>query len=170
MSGEPQRSQIEKLGATHDCTQFDCGNEALNRFLQRYALANQAGGSATTYVTCRGESVVGYYSLAAGGVIHQQAPARVAKGQPKHDIPVMLLARLAVDRREQGKGIGKALLKDSLLRTAKVADMAGIRALLVHAKDESARRWYGQFDFEPSPTDPMHLFLLIKDIRKALSR
>lgn len=170
MSEELVLSPIEKLTAAHDCTAFDCGSEALNRFLQRYALPNQTGGSATTYVSCRGRRVVGYYSLATGGVIYHQAPERIAKGQPKHDIPVMLLARLAVDRSEQARGLGRGLLKDALLRTAQVADIAGVRALLVHAKDEGARRWYEQFDFEPSPTDPLHLLLLIKDLRKAIGR
>lgn len=77
----------------------------------------------------------------------------------------MILARLAVDVQHQGAGLGKALLKDSLLRTAQAADIAGVRALLVHAKDETAMRWYLKWEFEPSPSDPFHLFLLMKDLK-----
>ena len=162
-------SAVQKLDASHEVDAFDCGKEPLDRFLQRHALVNLKAGSAQTYVVCRGEQrVVGYYSLAVGAVEHADAPSRVGKGLPRHPIPVMLLARLAVDRSEQGNGLGKALLKDSLLRTAQAADIAGIRALLVHAKDDEARAWYEQFDFDPSPTDPYHLFLLMKDLRALL--
>ena len=112
--------------------------------------------------------VVAYYSLAAGAVEHAAAPVRIGKGLARHPIPVMLLARLAVDRTQQGRGIGKALIKDGLLRTAAAADIVGVRALLVHAKDDKARVWYQALEFEPSPTDPYHLFLLMKDIRANL--
>lgn len=160
---------VQKLDASHDVDAFDCGKEPLDRFLQRHALVNQKAGSAQTYVVCRGEQrVAGYYSLAVGAVEHADAPGRVSKGLARHPIPVMLLARLAIDRSEQGKGLGKALLKDALLRTAQAADIAGIRALLVHAKDDEARAWYERFDFEQSPTDPYHLFLLMKDLRALL--
>ena len=108
------------------------------------------------------------HSLAVGAVEHADAPGRVGKGLARHPIPVMLLARLAIDRSEHRKGLGKALLKDALLRTAQAAEIAGIRALLVHAKDDEARAWYEQFDFEPSPSDPYHLFLLMKDLRALL--
>jgi predicted N-acetyltransferase YhbS len=90
------------------------------------------------------------------------------KGLARHPVPVMVLARLAVDNQHQGKGLGKALLKDALLRTAQAADIAGIRCLLVHAKDDEARRWYESWEFEPSSTDPYHLFLLLKDIKSML--
>lgn len=170
MTAENQSfSAVQKLDASHDVDAFDCGKEPLDRFLQRHALVNQKAGSAQTYVVCRGEQrVAGYYSLAVGAVEHADAPGRVGKGLARHPIPVMLLARLAIDRAEQGKGLGKALLKDALLRTAQAAEIAGIRALLVHAKDDEARAWYEQFDFEPSPTDPYHLFLLMKDLRALL--
>lgn len=161
--------RVEKLSASHALGDFDCGQEPLDRFLKRFALANQASGGAQTYVVCRaGGRVVGYYSLSVGAVEHAAAPARVTKGLARHPVPVMLLARLAVERAEQGRGLGKALLKDALLRTNQAADIAGIRALLVHAKDEAARAWYASFDFEPSPTDPYHLFLLMKDLRAIL--
>jgi GNAT superfamily N-acetyltransferase len=156
---------IKKLSAEHDLSRFDCGKEALNRFLQRFALTNQQANAAQTYVLCRDQVVIAYYSLAVGAMDHDAAPLRVSQGLARHAIPVMLLARLAIDRSQQGRGLGKALLKDAVLRTAQAADIAGIRALLVHAKDDEARAWYARFDFEPSPTDPFHLFLLMKDIK-----
>ena len=161
--------QVEKLAASHSLDAFDCGKEPLDRFLKRFAFTNQKSGSAQTDVVCRGEArVVGYYSLAVGAVEHADSPERIGKGLAKHPIPVMLLARLAIDRTEQGRGLGKALLKNALLRTVQAADIAGIRALLVHAKDDDARAWYESLDFEPSPTDPYHLFLLMKDLRAVL--
>lgn len=171
MTAEPALSAITPLTAAHDLDPFDCGKPPLDRFLHRHALVNQTAGGARTYVVCRGESrVVGYFSLAVGAVEHAAAPARVAKGLARHPIPVMILARLAVDSTAQGHGLGAALLKDALLRTAQAADIAGIRALLVHAKDAEARAWYARFDFEPSPSDPLHLFLLLKDLRALLGQ
>jgi GNAT superfamily N-acetyltransferase len=158
-------SPIEKLLPAHEVDSFDCGKEPLNGFLKRFALVNQRNDSSLTYVTCRGQCVVGYYSLAVGSVMYETAPRRVTKGLARHPVPVMLLTRLAVDLTEQGTGIGKGLLKNALLRTVQAADIAGIRALLVHAKDEAARAWYLKYDVELSPTDPLHLFLLLKDIR-----
>lgn len=160
---------IRKLSTSDGVAGFDCGQTALNRFLQRYALANQQANSAQTYVCCCANEVAGFYSLAVGSVGFESAPDRVMKGLARHPVPVMILARLAVDKFHQGKGLGKALLKDALLRTAQAADIAGIRCLLVHAKDEHARRWYELWEFEPSPTDPYHLFLLLKDIKALLN-
>jgi len=161
-------SVIRKLAPTDRVDAFDCGQPALNRFLQRYALVNQQANSAQTYVCCQGEAVLGFYSLAVGSAEPQSAPGRVMKGLARHPVPVMILARLAVASEHQRKGIGQALLKDALLRTAHAAEIAGIRCLLVHAKDEPARRWYGSWEFEPSPTDPYHLFLMLKDLRNAI--
>ena len=159
-------SAIEKLDATHEVDAFDCGKEPLDQFLKRYALVNLKAGSAQTYVVCReGRRVVGYYSLTYGAVEHADAAVRVSKGLARHPIPVMLLARLTIDKREQGRGLGRALLKDALRRTLQAADIAGMRALLVHAKDAEARAWYEALNFESSPTDPFHLFLLLKDLR-----
>lgn len=159
---------IEKLSSGHELTGFDCGEEALNRFLQRHAQQAQGANSAQTYVACRGPQVLGYYSLTVGSVGHEEVPGRVRKAMPRHPIPVLILARLAVHRDSQGQGLGRGMLKDALLRTAQAADIAGIRALLVHAKDEPARAFYTRHDFEPSPTDPYHLFLLVKDLRRSL--
>ncbi len=168
--GHEGPSSVEKLDETHDAAPFDCGKEPLNRFLKRFALANQRADSARTYVVCQESPVIAYYSLAAGAVEYADVPLRVGRGLARHPVPVMLLARLAVDRTWQGRGLGKALIKDALLRTATAAEVVGIRALLVHAKDEEARIWYEALDFEPSPTDPYHLFLLMKDLRALLSK
>lgn len=161
-------TSVRKLATTDRVDAFDCGQPALNQFLQRYALVNQKANSAQTYVCCLGDTVVGFYSLAVGSVDPQAAPSRVTKGLARHPVPVMILARLAVDKEHQGKGLGKALLKDALLRTAQAADIAGIRCLLVHAKDDAAHRWYESWEFEPSPIDPYHLFLMLKDLKSLL--
>jgi GNAT superfamily N-acetyltransferase len=156
------------LETNHDVSAFDCGSSALNDYLQKFALVNQQNQSARTYVACRGEAVVGYYTLAAGSVRREETPARVAKGLAQHPVPIILLARLAVDQSEQGKGMGAGLLKDALLRAVQAADIIGCRAMLVHAKDEAARSFYQRFGFEPSPIDEMQLYLLMKDIRASL--
>jgi GNAT superfamily N-acetyltransferase len=158
--------RVEKLCANHLIEGFDCGKEELNRYLLRYAWQNQQAGAAQTYLGFEASGVIGYYTLAVGHVLREEAPDRVTKGLARHPVPIMLLARLAVDHRWQGKGVGKALLKDAMLRTLQAADIAGIRAFAVHAKDEEARRFYLKFDFVPSPTDPMHLFVLLKDVRR----
>ena len=160
---------VRKLTAADLVEGFNCGQPALNQFLQRYALLNQKANSAQTYVCCQTGVVVGFYSLAADSVEPESAPPRVMKGLARHPVPVLILARLAVDQNHQGKGLGKALLKDALLRTAQAADIAGIRCLLVHAKDDAARQWYEAWEFEPSPTDPYHLFLMLKDLKALLA-
>ena len=159
---------IRKLAAADGVDAFDCGEPALNQFLQRYALLNQRANSAQTYACCQDNDVVGFYSLVVGSVEITDVPERVAKGLARYPVPVMILARLAVDKRHQARGLGRALLKDALLHTLQAADIAGIRAILVHAKDETARQWYERWDFEPSPTDPLHLYLLVKDLKAAV--
>lgn len=161
--------RVEKLRPEHPIEVFDCGREELDRYLLRYAWANQQAGAAQTYIGLLGDTVVGYHTLAVGQVEREEAPERLTKGLARHPVPITLLARLAVDRRWQGKGIGKALLKDAMQRTLQAADIAGIRAFTVHAKDEEARAFYQKFDFIPSPTDPMHLFVLLKDVRRSIS-
>ncbi len=162
--------RVEKLRRDHPVEGFDCGRQELNRYLLRYAWQNQQAGAAQTYVGVAGEIIAGYHSLTVGQVILEDAPNRLKKGLAKHPIPIMLLARLAIDRRWQGRGVGKALLRDAMQRTLQAADIAGIRALAVHAKVEEARRFYEHFDFAPSPADPMHLFVLLKDVRRVLSK
>ena len=161
---------VEKLRQSHHLEAFDCGEEALNRFLKRSAWANQQACSTQTYVLARDLNVLGYYSLAASAVRHDAATDRVRKGLARHPVPVILLARLAVDRSLQGRGIGAALLKDALIRTAAAADTIGARALLVHAQDGRAKAFYEHFGFESSPSDPCHLFLIMKDLRRRLAK
>jgi GNAT superfamily N-acetyltransferase len=158
------RPQVLKLDKAHATDAFNCGSAPLNVYLQRHALANQSAGAAQTYAAVLDGAVVGYYSLSAASVEYDQAPERAKKGLARHPVPVILIARLAVDHTWQGKGMGAALLLDALRRIVSAADIVGIRAVLVHAKDEAAKRFYQHFDFDTSPVDPMHLLLLTKDI------
>lgn len=143
---------------------FDSGEPTLDRYLRSRALANHVEGASRCFVTCRDGRVVGYYALASASVERAAAPGRVRRNMPD-PVPVILLSRLAIDRNEQGKGLGAALLRDAIARAVAAAEIVGIRALLVHALHEQAREFYAHFDFEPSPTDPVHLLLLIKDAR-----
>jgi GNAT superfamily N-acetyltransferase len=161
-------SPPEKLAAAHETAGFDSGAPALDEWLRRFALAAQHAETCRSFVVCEGNRVVGFYSLAVGAVDHLAVPARVAKGVGRHPVPTMLLARLAVHRSYAGKGLGKGLLKDAIQRTTQAAGMAGIRAILVHAKDEEARKFYPHFSFESSPLDPLQMLLLMKDARKAV--
>ena len=161
--------RIEKLQRSHVVDAFDCGREALNRFLMRYALQNQQAGASQTYVAWSEAEVVGYYTLVVGQVGYEDAPERLKKGLTQHPVPIMLLARLAVASGWQGKGLGAGLLKDAMMRTVQAADIVGIRAFAVHAKDDEAREFYERFDFIAAPSDPYHLFRLMKDVRALLS-
>lgn len=157
---------IAKLKVGHPVAAFDCGRPPLNAFLAKHALANQTMGGAQTYVGLTDDgAIVGYYSLAVGEVVHADAPERLAKSLARHPIPVMLLARLATATAWQGRGVGAGLLKDALRRTLNAADIAGIRAVVVHAKDESARAFYAHFGFQAWPEKPLQLYLLLKDVR-----
>jgi GNAT superfamily N-acetyltransferase len=156
---------IEKLQRTHAVEEFTCGQPELDRFLIRHALQAQQANSSQTYIGLSDKTVIGYYTIVAGEVRHTEAPARVVKGMPRHPIPLLVLARLAVHSGWQGRGIGAGLLLNALERTLQVADIVGMRALAVHAKDESAAAFYRHFGFVPSPTDSRHLFMLVKDIR-----
>ncbi len=120
------------------------------------------------YVVHRETRVVGYYALATGGVTKADAPARVGQGLAGYAVPVIILARLAVDLSEQGNGLGSALLRDALLRVVGIADEVGVRALMVNAQDQDAMAFYERFDFRPSPVDRLQMFLLMKDIRAML--
>ena len=160
----------EPLDASHATTDFDCGVESLNRWLQKHAAHAATVGSARTFVVHDDEQnrVVGFHALTAASVRHDEATARAPKGMPRHPIPATLLVRLAVDRAVQGGGVGAWLLRDAMLRTLNAAESVGIRILLVHAIDEQARAFYERHGFEPSPTDPLNLQMLIKDIRAAV--
>ena len=157
--------KVEKLRRDHILEGFDCGKEPLNKFLIRNALQNQQSNASQTYLAVATDRVIGYHTLVVGEIAHADASARLKKGLSRHPVPIMLLARLAVCPDWQGRDVGPALLKDALLRTLQAADIAGIRAFGVHAKDDEARAFYEHFDFAASPTDPMHLFLLLKDIK-----
>ena len=157
----------EKLTAAHDLSQFECGEPELDDWLRRKALHNEERGASRTYVVRSGRRVVGYYALAAGAVAHTYAPGRVKRNMP-NPVPVMVIGRLAIDLRFQGQGIGSALLRDAVLRTAHAAEIAGIRALLVHAISESAKRFYVKSGFIASPVDPMTLMISIADAIHAL--
>jgi GNAT superfamily N-acetyltransferase len=159
--------RIEKLQRNHEVDAFTCGRPELERFLIRHALQTQQMNSSQTYVGLCGQTVIGYYTIVAGEVRHADAPERVTKGMPRYPIPLLVLARVAVHSDWQGRGIGAGLLLDALGRTLQVADMVGIRALAVHAKDDTTARFYRHFGFMPSPTDSRHLFMLIKEIRGA---
>ena len=160
---------IEALRRDHDIDGFDCGKEPLNTFLTRYALQNQQMGASRSYVAVREKKILGYYTLVFGHVAFADAPERLRKGVAQHPVPLMVLARLAVSTDAAGQGLGSGLLKDAMLRALQAADIAGLRALAVHAKDDEARSFYEHFDFMASPTDPMHLFVLLKDVRSLLS-
>lgn len=162
------RFSTEKLRSDYDRADFDCGSKGLNRFLVRYALVNQQACSSQTYVGLADLSIVGFYTLAVGQVNYEDSPQRLIRGVARHPVPIMLLARLAVSNKWQKRGIGAGLLKDAMRRTMQAADIAGIRAFSVHAKDETAQQFYAHFDFIPSPTDPYHMFLLLKDIRQMI--
>jgi len=159
---------IDQLRRDHDLVAFDCANPALNDWLRKFAWTNQQADSAKTYVALQGRRVVGYYALTTGSVHKHESPPRIAKGLANHPVGIVLLARLAVDRTHQGQGLGKALLFDALSRIEEAADIVGIRAVLVHAIDESARNFYLHFGFEESPVDTYQLLLLLKDLRKAI--
>lgn len=154
-------SPLAPLDGGHDRTTFDCGVSALNLYLRNYALQNQKRGIVRNYVTTRVQSkvIVGYYSLVYASLGQKLLPPKLIKGLGRYDVPVMLLARLAVDRREQGHGLGKALLKDAILRTMQAAEIAGLKLLLVHARDEAAGDFYRKHGFEPVLDDPLQLFL-----------
>ena len=152
----------------HAVDSFDCGIEALNDYLKKFAFINNQNNSGRTYVSTKNNRVVGYYTLAAGSVTKENAPERVGKGLANHPIPIIVLARLAVDKTEQGAGVGKGLLRDALLKIIGAADIIGARAVVVHAKDNQAKSFYKHFGFEPSSIDSFHLYLLLKDIKKTL--
>jgi GNAT superfamily N-acetyltransferase len=157
--------RIVKLDRIHAVDGFDCGREPLNRFLIRFALQNQQAGASQTYLALADDQICGYYTLTVGQVEYDVAPPRLTKGLAHHPVPLMLLARLAIATTAQGKGLGAGLLKDAMQRTLQAAEIAGIRAFAVHAKDDQAKAFYEHFDFAPSPSDPYHLFRLLKDIR-----
>jgi predicted N-acetyltransferase YhbS len=163
---------VEPLSGDHETADFDCGSEAQTGWLRRHGLQAHQSDTAKVYVVCRAGTrrVVGYYALAAGSVSHDAVPPRIVKGLGRYPVPVILLTRLGVHVEEQGRGLGSALVRDALLQTASIANRVGVRALLIHAETPEAATFYRRIDsgFEPSPTDSLHLVLLMKDLRGAI--
>jgi GNAT superfamily N-acetyltransferase len=167
MTGTDDITAPEKLTPKHNIASFDSGVPPLDDWLKRRALSNQDSGASRTYVACAGGRVVGYYALANGAVAHSEATGKVRRNMPE-PIPVMVLGRLAIDKAYQGRRLGAALLRDAVLRTLQAAEIAGIRAILVHAISEDAKKFYERCGFSPSPVDPMTLMITIADAEKAL--
>lgn len=156
------------LDTGHVLDGFECGKPSLDDWLVRHARQAQGSGSAKTYVVTDGARVVGYYSLTVGQIDTLEAPERVRRGMGAYPIPVVILARMAVARDDQGRGIGVGMLQDAIRRTLAIAEQAGVRALLTHPIDEEASRFYLRFGFEASPVRDRQLMLLLKDARKLL--
>jgi GNAT superfamily N-acetyltransferase len=160
-------SAPEKLTAAHDLSRFACGERELDEWLRRRAIPNEEQGASRSYVVCVERRVVGFYALAAGAADHTIAPGRVKRNMP-NPVPVMVIGRLAIDLGFQGRGLGSALLRDAVQRTAQAAEIAGIRAILVHAISENAKRFYERCGFIPSPVDPMTLMITVAEAVNSL--
>ncbi len=163
-------SDAEPLGSEHVLDGFACGQPTLDDWLLEHARAARAAGSARTFVVVDAEQkrVVGYHALTVAEIPRRIATQRIARGMPRHPIPAVLLARLAVDRSVQRREIGTFLLRDAMVRTTTAAEVVGIRALLVHALNADARAFYLHHGFEPSPVDESVLTMLTKDVRAVL--
>lgn len=159
-------SAPEKLKRTHNTKQFDCGNSELNSWLQVSAFQSQRADETFTFVCCCQNDVIAYYSLAIGAIEHQHATPRIIKKLERYSIPVMIISRLAVDKKFQKQNCGNSILKDAISRTLLAAKLTGIKVILVHAEDENVKKFYQKFDFEPCPVDPFKQMLLLKDARK----
>ncbi len=169
LSTDPSKlTTPEPLCTSHILDDFDCGHDTLNDWLKRRAIKNEASGASRTYVVCHQNHVIAYYALATGAVQCVDAPGRIRRNMPD-PIPVMVLGRLAVHLSWQKKGLGRDLLTDAVKRTLQAADIAGIRAFVVHALSDEAKQFYEQFGFQPSPTDPMDLMITLKDAKVNLS-
>lgn len=162
--------KTKPLDKFQDRSEFDCGVEPLNDYLKKYALQNQKKDAARTYtLTTEENKIVGYYTLVFGAVSTEETTPEISAGLGNYPIPIILLARLAIDKNQKGNGFGKNLLRDALLRAVRASEIAGLRAFLVHAKDEAAKAFYEKFGFKPSPHNEFHLFLKMSDIRSSLT-
>jgi len=157
----------ELLAERHQLADFVCGEDALDNWLRRRARANQASGASRSYVVCQGDRVVGYYSLASGAIAIVEAPGRVRRNMPD-PIPMTVIGRLAVDQAWHGRGLGRLLLRDAILRTRQAAAIIGIRGVLVHALSPAAKRFYENCGFRESPANPMMLMVTLSDAIAAL--
>ena len=154
----------EPLTAEHALGGFDCGIASLDDWLRRWALQNRASGASRTFIVCDAPRVVAYYALAASAVAPNAAPGRFKRNMPD-PIPVVVLARLAVDRTHQSQGIGRALFQDAALRVIQAADTIGIRGMLVHAISDEAKAFYLRLGLDPSPLEPMTLMTTLADLK-----
>lgn len=162
---------VRRVEGNDDLNGFDCGVPALDEWLEHFALSDQRAGASVTYVLGRGSQIVGFYTLAPHTIESGVAPGRLGAGLPRQrPIPVILLARLGLDRSVQGTGLGGDLLKDALARCAAAADEIGGRAVLVHAKDAGAAAFYERYGFVPLEQNPNHLYVLMKDLRASIRR
>jgi len=157
----------EPITASHITESFACGIPVLDEWLKRRALKNEVSGASRTFVICQDRQVVGYYTLATGSVGHHDAPGKIRRNMPD-PIPVMVLGRLAIDQDWQHVGLGHGLLKDAVLRTLTVSQHVGVKALLVHALSEDAKRFYTRNGFLESPFDPMTLMIALQDAANCL--
>jgi GNAT superfamily N-acetyltransferase len=162
--------RIEKLRREHRVDDFTCGRPELDRFLSHFAFPSQQANGSVTYVGLANDDVVGFYTLVTAHVAIEEAHERLVKGLGRYPVPLVVLARLAVRTDWQGRGTASGLLRDAMMRTLLVGDIVGVRALAVHAKDEPTASFYARFGFTPSPTDPLHLYMLIKDIHRLLRK
>ncbi|HEV3321669.1 MAG TPA: GNAT family N-acetyltransferase [Solirubrobacteraceae bacterium] len=160
--------QLVLLDAEHDLTGFDCANEQLNGWLIEHALAGQRADLARTYLAVEDNAVVGYVSLTTGSIRREEAPRRYARGMPRHPLPTILIARLAVDRRHQGQGLGSRLLAEALRRAVAASDAVAARLVVVDAIDDNAAAFYRRRGFTDIPENPRRLFRKIADIRRSL--
>jgi GNAT superfamily N-acetyltransferase len=156
----------ESLDARHQLDTFDCGKPTLNNWLIHHARQAQGCGSAKTFVVADDRRVAAYFSLTVGQIDTLDAPDRIRKGMGQYPIPVVILARLAVDRAYHGQGIGAGMLRDAVRRTMLIAEQAGIRAMLTHPIDAKATEFYTRFGFIASPLREQQLLLLLKDARR----
>ena len=163
-----QFSAPEKLTASHDISQFERGESALDTRLKRRALQNEESGASRIYVLCVGQEVAGYYALATGAIAHAGAVGRIKRNMPD-PVPVIIIGRLAIASRFQNRGIGSALLRDAVLRTIQAAEIAGIRAILVHATSEQAKHFYEEHGFIPSPADSITLMITVTEAARILA-
>lgn len=164
----PGLSAPRPITTDDDTSDFSCGDDVKDQWLRKYAIANHFGGGAKVYVTMRGNKIAGFYALSAVSIQHADAPYRVKREMP-NPVPAVLLGRLAVDLKEAGQGLGTHLLRDAVVRTLEAAEVIGVRALLVHAASEAARKFYADRGFESSPTDALHLTIMLKDVRALLA-
>lgn len=161
-------SSPEPLSAGHQLDAFESGEVSLDDWLKKRALKNQASGASRCFVLCRDATVIGFYSLSAGAIHHEGAPKPMRRNMPD-PLPILLLGRLAIDRHHHNEGLGRALLRDAMLRSVRVAADAGVFAILVHARSEQAKRFYLSRGFVESPLQPMTLLMTLATVRSILA-